>query len=191
MGVDFTAIMDHGMTWEELYELPAALNREVPLVSDVDSLTKFLGSARRVEWHWRLSRPYSNVQEEIFEERYVTMDGPVGFSCTVHERGVEITHLCRWWLFLTDAEVRCEMRQAMRQIARVFESRTIIYLPDSAFPPSAASDLLYDGVQISEIEHWLKSRVDSPIDNDAALASAIDSEMIENVYFIDRVGLEQ
>jgi hypothetical protein len=183
VGVDFAAIMDHHLSWDALYNLPATLNEELPWPSFGDSGVETAGGDRP-NWRWRLNPSYSNVQEEFFEKRYAFLDGPAGFLCYVHEHCVEIQHILRWRTFLTNREVHHQMRQRLRWIAGVMKSQRIIYLPDSAFPPANAFDLLYEGARIEDIEFWLKSHIGPPFDSGKPFDEAA---FAESVYLIEPV----
>ena len=63
-------------------------------------------------------------------------------------------------------------------------SRLIIYLPDSGFPPAQASDFLYDGARLVEIVRWLESHVGPPMESGKLFDEAA---FAESVYLVERI----
>jgi len=168
MGVDFTAIVDHRLSCEELYRLPASLNSRWSTPSSLAALTARFPNAGK-DWHWRISPTFSSSAEELFDEGYVHLDGPSCFGAWVFKQALEVTSTARWSSFLFEEDVRAGLLEAVRQLARVLRSSTIVYLPDSAFPPSVASDRLYEGVE------WRRSSTGSRRTSDPRLPRSTPS----------------
>jgi hypothetical protein len=86
----------------------------------------------------------------------------------IFRHALEVTSCARWWSFLFDPDVRAGLLDGVRMPDGVLRSSTIIYLPDSAYPPSIAFDRLYDGCGVPEVIRWLETNI-------GALASSIDA----------------
>src|SRR5690242_10020283 len=97
MGIDFTALLDHALSWDELYQLPNLLRDWQPppeLLLEREEIPHFDDP-----WAWHRDRRYSNVAEELFETHHLEMSGPAGFSLVAFRHAVQIHHLHRWWSF--------------------------------------------------------------------------------------------
>jgi len=186
MGVDFTAIVDHRLSWEELYLLPAILNSRWSTLSSLAALTARFPNAGK-DWHWRISPTFSSSAEELFDEGYVHLDGPSCFGAWVFKQALEVTSTARWSSFLFEEDVRAGLLEAVRQLARVLRSSTIVYLPDSAFPPSVASDRLYEGGGVAEVVDWLQTNVGPAASSIDAIRGADEDHWDESGYVIERI----
>jgi hypothetical protein len=185
LGVDFTAVLDHRLGWEELHPLPAALNGRWAAPAElVDFRTG--QAAPATEWRWRLSPGFSDVAEELFAEGYVDLRGPCYFGASVFKRALEVTNLARWHQFILDPHMQRGLLAGVRSTAAVLRATTIIYLPDSAFAPSAASDLLYDGAGIVDVVTWLERHV-GPAMPIAEERCEVEEEWWEHAYFLERL----
>jgi len=187
MGVDFSAILDHGLTSEDLYRLPTTLNSRWTTPS---SLPAFLADYPNAgtDWHWRLSPGFSSAAEELFDEGYVNLEGPACFGAWVHKRALEVTNHARWWSFLYEQNVRAGLLDGVRSLARILRSSTIIYLPDSAFPPSVASDRLHEGSGVAEVITWLQTHVGGPALSIDAICGPDDDHPDESGYVVERLS---
>jgi hypothetical protein len=185
LGVDFAAILDHGLTWDDLCRLPTTLSSRWTTPS---SLAAFLAGYPNAgtEWHWRLSPGFSSAAEELFDEGYVNLEGPGGFGAWVHKRALEVTNLARWWSFLHDQDVRAGLLDGVRGLARILRSSTIIYLPDSALPPSVASDQLLEGNGVAEVIGWLQNNVGGPAPSIDAICGPDEDHPDEAGYLVER-----
>lgn len=188
MGVGFTAVIDHALSWEELYQLPDALNAawELPTI-----LRPWVGEHVRAGancWKWKMSRYHSSVPEELFNDGFVLLDGPSGFHGTVYKTGIEVMHLARWRSFLHEPEVQHGLQQAMRSLAEVVRASLIIYLPDNAFPPSTASEMLNEGATVDEAHAWLRSNVGPPVPDFETLRNIEEDASVDQVYLVEQIG---
>lgn len=175
MGVDFTAILDHRLSWGELYALPKRLNDAWQLPEP--------WTAAHAGWTWKLGTSYSNAAEELFEEGHVWLDGPAGFRGIAYKHAFEITHLARWQSFLHEPDVQAGLRAASRLAAAIVRAQHILYLPDSAFPPSAASELLFEGGTVWDAIQWLRSNVGPPLPDPAAFLGQEEDSWDERGWF--------
>lgn len=153
MGIDFTALLDHALAWDELYRLPEALDARFICPAAVLGAYPGLDDAPR-PWRWHRDWRYSNVAEELFEAGHLSLSGPGGFSATVFRTGVELTHLARWWSFVFEPHVHDGLREAARAMATILRSTTILYAPDSSHPIAEGSDLLFDGASFGDVLRW-------------------------------------
>jgi hypothetical protein len=186
MGVDFTAILDHRLSWEEICRLPATLNSRWSSPSSLVAFTARFPNAGK-DWHWRISPTFSSPAEELFDEGYVRLEGPSCFSVGVFKQALEVTSSARWWSFLFQEDVRAGLLEGVRQLAGVLRSSTIVYLPDSAFPPSVASDRLYEGGGMAEVVDWLQANVGSAASSIDAIRGADEDHWDESGYVVERV----
>jgi hypothetical protein len=186
LGVDFTAVLDHGLTWEELCRLPATLNSCWAAPASLRALVSAHPGAG-TDWHWQISPSFSSAAEELFDEGFVHLAGPSCFSATVFRRAIEVTSCARWWSFLFEQDVRTGLLEGVRGLAGTLESSTVIYLPDSAYPPSAASDRLYEGAGVAEVVSWLEANVGPAAPSLDAIRGAGEDHWDESGYVIERV----
>ena len=186
MGVDFTAVLDHGLTWEELYRLPATLNSGWTTPSSLGAFLSAYPTAG-TDWHWRISPTFSSAAEELFDEGYVRLEGPSGFGAWVFKGVIEVTSVARWWSFLFEQDVRAGLLVGVRSLASILRSSTIVYLPDSAYPPSAASDRLHEGAGVAEVVSWLQANVGAAALSPDAIRGADEDHWDESGYIIERL----
>lgn len=187
MGVDFNAIFDHRLSWEELVNLPKIIR---PIWVDPPgavSVHPNLASLRHA-WRWSLDRDFSSAGEQLFDAGHVSLDGPVGFSAKVFRKAVSLTHLARWWSFVFEPEVRQGLLEASTLMAQALRSTTIIYLPDSGLTSAQGSDLVFDGATPPEILAWLGEHVGSPQPSFDALGHGA-SELNDCGYYVQSVSL--
>lgn len=187
MGVDFTAIFDHRLRWEELVDLPRIIR---PIWFDPPgavSVHPNLASLRYA-WRWSLGRDFSSSGEELFDAGHVSLDGPVGFSAKVFREAVSLTHLARWWSFVFEPEVRQGLLDASALMAQALRSTTIIYLPDSGLTSSRGADLVFDGLKPAEILDRLATHIGPPSPSIDALGYG-PSELTDGGYYVQSVGL--
>lgn len=186
MSVDFSAILDHGLTWEELCRLPKMLNSRWDTPS---SLAVFLAGypSARIDWHWRMSSGFSSAAEELFDEGYLSLEGPACFTAWVFKRALEVTNCARWSSFLFEQDVRAGLFDGVRSLAGILRSSTIIYLPDSAYPPSVASDRLHEGSGVAEVINWLRTNVGEPAPSIDAIRGPDAEHWDESGYVIERL----
>jgi hypothetical protein len=187
LGVDFTAILDHQLSSEELGRLLGALNTRWTTPS---SLAGFLAGHPNAgkNWRWRLSPTFSSAAEELFDEGHVHLEGPACFAAEVFKRALEVTSCARWWSFLFEEDVRAGLLDGVRSLAVILRSSTIVYLPDSAYPSSAAADRLYDGGGVAEVLSWLQTNIGQAASSIDALRGADADHWDESAYVIERVA---
>lgn len=161
MGVDFTALIDHTLSWDQMVTLDRIIDKEwrdenSPLRLPFDRI-KSDG-----RWCWSIDSTFNSVDEEFFERGYVNFDSPAGYLGTLFKKGVEIAHVSRWWSFLYEDSVQFALINAVHHFAQIVGSHNVIYLPDSAYECSAASELLYEGKELSDVLLWLRQRCGPP-----------------------------
>jgi hypothetical protein len=186
LGVDFTAILDHALTWEEVCRLPAILNSNWTPPS---VLARFLLNYPRAgrDWRWRLSPTFNSPAEELFDEGHLLLEGPSCFAMQVFKRACEVTSPARWWSFLFEADVRAGLLEGIQGLAKVLRSSTIVYLPDSAYPPSLASDLVYEGRGVADVVTWLETNVGAPAPSIDGICGADEENWNESGYVVERL----
>lgn len=188
MGVDFTAILDHGIGGAALDRLPNALDAEWKLPESLRAWVTEFVRANRTGWTWKLTPPNSSAAEELFNEAGVGLDGPDGFFGTIHNDALELLHLARWWSFAYEPEVAQGLREAARLLAGVLGSTTIIYLPDNGYLPSSAREILLEqGGRFRAVEAWLAENVGPPVQSTQELRGEDPDSVNEVAYFIERV----
>ncbi len=188
MGVAFTLLCDHALTWSELYDLPTRLN---DAWSCPPALSEFVAEHVRAgasNWLWARDRAYSSVAEELFEAGQLSIDGPDGFRGTALKRGIEVIHLARWTSFLHDPDVQDGLQSAARRIGQIVRATHLLYLPDSAFPPSVASDVLFEGKSIEDALAWLRAEVGAPFASPGDVVGNDDADWDERGWFYERVA---
>jgi len=161
VGIEVTAIMDHSCGWESLVELDAVLTREWRLHESALRQIEAVGPGND-RWRWSLSPTFSSPAEELFDNGHVDLESPNGFCATVFRSAVRVWHVTDWQSFLTSNEVRSPLRAAVERIGQVVHSQTVIYLPDSTFDCSAATDVLDDGGAFSDVILWLAGNCGPP-----------------------------
>ncbi|XXX73281.1 hypothetical protein WMF30_37100 [Sorangium sp. So ce134] len=186
MGIDFTALLDHSLSWDELYRLPERLDERFICPAAVLGVHPELDAAS-CPWRWERDLRYSNVAEELFEEGHLSLCGPGGFSATVFRTGLELTHPARWWSFVFEPHVRAGLREAACAMATILRSTTIIYAPDSSHPTAGGSDLLFDGGSFGDVLRWFSERIGPPAAGPHELADA-DEGTSEMGYLVERVS---
>lgn len=186
MGIDFTALLDHSLSWDELYRLPELLDAQFGCPAAAVDVHLDLDDAPR-PWRWDRDPLYSNVAEELFEEGHLSLSGPGGFSATVFRTGIELTHHARWWSFVFEPHVREGLREAARAMATILRSTTIIYAPDSSHPASEGVDLLFDGGSFGDVLRLFAERIGPPASGPHELAGA-EEETSEMGYLVERVS---
>lgn len=180
MSVSFRAILDHGLSWEDLCRLPAILQSGWASPASLEGFLSRFPKAGQ-DWRWQLSPTFSSAGEELFDEGHVSLEGPSCFAAWVFRYAIDVTSCARWWSFLFEPDVRAGLLDGVRGMASVLRSSTIIYLPDSAYPPSVASDRLYEGGGVAEVVDWLRTNV-------GEAAPSIDAPREDkSVYVIERV----
>jgi hypothetical protein len=185
LGVDFAAILDHGLSWEELYRLPTMLNLRWTTPSSLGAFLAGYPNAGK-EWRWQMSPTFSSAAEELFDEGYVKLEGPSCFGAWVFKRALEVTNCARWWSFLFEQDVRMGLLDGVRSLASILRSSTIVYLPDSSFPPSVAADQLHEGGGVDEIIGWLEANVGEAASSIDALRGANENHWEKFGYVIER-----
>ena len=105
----------------------------------------------------------------------------------VFKRALEVTSSARWWSFLFEQDVRAGLLDGVRHLASILRSSTIIYLPDSAYPPSEASDRLHDGDGVAEVIRWLETNVGAAASSIDAIRGADEDHWDESGYVIERL----
>lgn len=167
MGVDFTAIISHSLEADGLNVLVQRLRDVVP--SEPSRWPKefkegypglFTG---RQEWALALDPSYQDAAEELAANGTVSIEGPDGFLGVLNKRTVEIAHVTRWSRFLWDPVLGPLLDNLCQRIASALGDTTRIYLPDSCFAVSAASDLAYEGRSLDEVREHLASHYGPPL----------------------------
>jgi hypothetical protein len=187
MGVDFTALLDHCLEWDGLVRLDRALDSEWRRPS---SPLRILPVANPVadRWRWSLSPTFSSAAEELSDRGQVTLDSPTGFHCIVYRTVVEVCHVVRWAAFLTDTRLQTDLRRAVGAIAGVLRSSEILYLPDSSFPCSASTDVLYEDGTLADVKDWLCEHCGPPAGSIAAIYTETGGTWEGDGYFLETPG---
>jgi hypothetical protein len=82
--------------------------------------------------------------------------------------------------------VRAGLLEGVRGLAAALRSSTIIYLPDSLYPPSGASDRLYEGRGVAEVMTWLQGNVGEAASSIDAIRGADADRWNESGYVVER-----
>lgn len=186
MGVDFAAILDHQLTWSELYVLPELLKKGWCLPPELAPWVAQHVRTRQKHWTWQRDRRFGNVAEELFEQQQIFLDGPDGFHGTVYKRAVAIGHLARWWSFLHERDAQVGLIKACHDIAVVLRAKHILFLPDNAFPPSEVVDRLCDGASVNDALDWLNSNVGPAFPSPSHYLDDEATEWDERGWFYER-----
>jgi len=188
MGVDFTAVVDHGLDEAELLDLPDRLNAHWELPASLRPWVEKYVRAGPPHWKWDRGLPQASLTWEFLEDGSVWLDGPHGFHARVCRHAFRVVHVARWWSFLYESDVRLGMAEACRKIAGAVGAEHIVYLPDSSAPPSAATDRLYEGGTVGEVLSWLYSTVGPPIQDSTALPGPGVDDPYGSAWFYERAG---
>ncbi len=84
--------------------------------------------------------------------------GPTALHVYVSRHICEVASSTRWYVFLTEPQVRSALRGVFAELARLLHSPMAIYLPDSEFGPAQAGDLVSEGQPIEHVADWLQNR---------------------------------
>jgi len=180
MGVDFVAVMGHNLEGDRLLTIPELLNSRwrlaEPFLPVLEGYPR--PGATCTDWLWE------SAHEMHQEMGIIPIEGPDCFFGNVGRRAIELSHLARWRSFLTDESLETKLRGICRIIAEALGSHLIAYVPDNAFKPSLALDLVWEGKSIAEIIDWLNTSCGPP----AATVSSIYREPVNyDGYFVERI----
>ncbi|MBX7219387.1 MAG: hypothetical protein K1Y36_05540 [Blastocatellia bacterium] len=195
MGVDFQALVGHNFDFEDLLTLPDHLNRTWSQVQEflpiIEGYPAPNAKAPR-QWQWKSLDGKLSFEKELETTGSIWLDGPDGFFFSVGVQAIVINHGCRWWHYLTDSQVRHKLGQVCHHIGRVAVSDLVIYIPDSFYECSSASDLVDEGKSIAEILAWLHGKVGNPArDCSDITPEERFSGWGGNRYFVEEVELKK
>ena len=187
MGIDFTALMDHSLPWDQMITLDRIIDKEW---QKQDSPLRLPFDRIRSDgrWRWELDSKFNSVDEELFERGHVYFESPVGFLGDLFRKGMSIYHTSRWWSFLCEDTVQSALRNAVHHIAQIVGAKTVIYLPDSNYHCSIASDLLYDDKEINDVLLWLKQQCGPPAETIRDIYSETENTWDGDGYYVEAVA---
>jgi len=191
MGIDTHAIINCSLPPDAWWELPAVLNGDDRLRVAVRELSLATSTHGPQPWQWG-----SGITRELLAEPsdvwsrgdWFDLGGPM-MTLNFRPRICEIScWSVRWCTFLTNETVQVPFRRVSRELARIFAhamAPQAIYLPDSAFPETAALDWL-DG-SFAEICKRLERQFGPPRPTIGSMYSETASDGWDsNGYYIDR-----
>ena len=184
MGVSFVALISH-------HGDPAEL---VNFTRDVQSgkFSFFGPDADKLTWQG--GRKDLDIELELPKAwdmgEATSCEIPRSFTFHFHKRVCEVWHRTTWEAFVRDLQLsggfltKRQLRALSNQLCLLLGSKLAIYVPDSAHAPSAASDLLHDGANLTVIESWLKEHCGSP----TPFAGACQQDNWDKIYYVDDFG---
>lgn len=186
MGIDFTAVIDHSLSWEKMVRLKQILDRECSL-EKLPPPIPLPNPEPKKGWKWYFDPTFNGVEEELFEKGFIFMTSASGFFVTLYRKGLDISHSARWYSFLQEKNIQLALRSAVQHIGRVVGGETAIYLPDSYYKPSGASDLLFDDNDISDVVLWLEENCGPPAKTIEDIYSETEEFWNGDGYFIEKI----
>ncbi|TYP74650.1 hypothetical protein [Paenibacillus methanolicus] len=149
MGVNFSAILKHGMDFKAMERFQADLNEGTKFPRVVHCLREVSVHHPRLDREWSLTRdrniestnfgPFDSVHIE--EEEYVELEGPGGFSFLFNAHICEFSPLIRWHSFLVNQELQTELRAICQEFANYFGYPFAVYMGDNY----CATDYVFEG----------------------------------------------
>ena len=141
----FTAIIGHSFNEEKILASADFLNSIRPEVQQcLPILHEHLVSKdMQVQWRWAVREGHS-PHEDFHTNGVVELDETDMFWATVSRRLLCLycSSIIRWSQFLREPLAKEGLSCLCKSLARVLDSKLIIYVPDSGGPPSGVSDLL-------------------------------------------------
>jgi len=98
----------------------------------------------------------------------VALNGPALLVVDMGRHACDVGTPWRWWT-LTDEAIYAAVQAVVRELARLLGSPAAIYVPDSAFAPSGARELVLEGATLGQIEEWLRERYGAPATDPASI----------------------
>jgi hypothetical protein len=179
MGVDFTACGDH-------YLEPGS-------GCDPELFVRHPDIRLAAEWTGELLREFNPAYRDDEPRWELGLDGlrclrlPGTFRLSFGRHLFVLNHIARWRAFLTDPAARSVLRRATSAVVGVLGSSGIYYLPDSGFAPSVASDRIYDGGTLEDLQGDLTRSCGWPptLDLEVMYFEYFDGEALEKGYFYE------
>jgi len=136
---------------------------------EMDAALTVFEQSRNDPWTWHTSRdsalshldPGHVVEIWQNEQDSLYLRGPCQFRLRIMPHCV-IEPGPRWRNFLTDPPIQHIFRDHWSRLAAALGSPGAVYLPDSSYPISAASDMIYDGCSWDEFAARLHTTYGPP-----------------------------
>lgn len=145
MGINFGSILDVSLSWQELPNLPARLDR----VTGELSAIWMQSVPNEPSWSLELSAWTCYVAgapacaEDVECRLHPGLQGPLQFILVPQRAFAVLSHSAGWKWFLQDLSERERLRRSCTLIARALGASRIAYVPDLAIEDLAAQGL-YD-----------------------------------------------
>ncbi len=188
--VEFVAMMAHTGKPAELEDLAAELQsgefKEVRKLIDSTLESRpngrqWLGTGR---WEWT-DDPVEAARRDWPKGIAVTLEGPGGFVFDFFARAWSLYHVTPWRSFI-DEETSCNaLRRVSFELSARFGKPRAIYVPDSTWNASDATEPLANSQSLTGVEHWLLENVGPPSASIPAIGKEVDGEWEGDGYFID------
>ena len=176
MGVDTIVLAEHHV--DDLEEVLGLLKTGQDIFTEHMSAfwkpTSWATSNPSLDWYWD-----TEFSEMNFRELY----GPAGFSLHFGPNSLYKINGPRWNSFIDDPAMQIAVESVCLFIGQVFKSKKLIYVPDSAYPASAAADKLWDFSSFSALENWLRHTCHEPAEPPSKIH--LDSTDSDGYYVYD------
>ena len=191
MGVDVVGIVGHRLTTEKILDLPTLLNsvRGAALAEALD-LPWVPGT--REPWSLEHVPTMLGNPNAVWPDTFpITVDGH-GLWLQVSPHVCEIISGMRWPTFLTSAPHRQAHRRVAFQLACLLGGDVALWVPDSSYRSSLATDLVEQAQSLEDITAWLRAEYGPPEDHPVAAleeatptTSGADLDVPRDTYFWD------
>jgi hypothetical protein len=195
----FTAIIGHSLNQEEIFTAADFLNSIQPEIQPCLSiLHEHLTSMdhpthwqwghinQPIQWQWTVREGHS-LYEDFQRHGIVYLDATELFWAKVSKHLFEFGcwSIIKWSRFLREPKASEGLRCLCRRLAKAFDSRLIVYVPDSGGPPSGAGGLLYCEAGIEEVVTWLQMNCGPPANTLEEIFPEGAEVVNQNGYFIE------
>ncbi len=181
MSVEVAAILDHRLDVSDTRALPGLLHPQVApnLATAITAQFKLLKPSHPLlseDEGWQVGWTIADPQWTQGDVREII--GPAGVSIVVGSRLCEVSFFWRWSSFLVDAPIRASVQHVCCELAHLVGANGIVYVPDSAYPVSGVTDLVFNGASLTEARVWLRERCGPP----ASTPEQIIIEVVDKSY---------
>ena len=148
MGVDVVVIAQHQTALDSLPDVPRALSEmERVFARYHPTLQKWVHPGWLHEWYW----DFLPETMTCLRESEADLHGPYGFGLVFYEYFYTIHPSPRWGAFIDDPQVQRIVCEICDGIASCLGSDRLLYVPDSAYPPSRVLDWLPECSSMDEL----------------------------------------
>ena len=195
MGVTFVAILSHHFDNSNILSVPDLLNADENLrfaIKQFQTLP-YTGSLNQ-NWKWTdLQTNWTGTNPGAIwwhlghdgAEPLIVLDGPASIYINFGRGACCLDVHLRWRTFVEDLELQLSIRRITHAVAKVFNSISAIYIPDSSWLVSNAGDKTYEGFTFEQIQDWLLRTYGSPVNSLKNTQALRPLDNIVGGYYID------